>query len=133
MPALHPEQVTYSSGGSGTIVHLSSVLFGNMAGVRLQHVPFRGGGPALQAVMAGQVDLIIDSLPVVQGAVRDGSIRDMAVTSAQRLPQFPDLPTIAESGLPGYQTQNWFGIFAPGARAAAHRGPDRRRGRPHHP
>jgi len=108
-----PDGVTYSSGGSGTIVHLSSVLFANMAGVRMQHVPFRGGGPALQAVMAGQVDLIIDSLPVVQGAVRDGSIRGVAVTSAARLPQFPDLPTVSESGLPGYETQNWFGIFAP--------------------
>jgi tripartite-type tricarboxylate transporter receptor subunit TctC len=109
----NPERVTYGSGGNGTIVHLSSVLFANMAGVRMQHVPFRGGGPALQAVMAGQVDLIIDSLPVVQGAVRDGTIRGIAVTSAARLPQFPDLPTVAESGLPGYETQNWFGIFAP--------------------
>jgi tripartite-type tricarboxylate transporter receptor subunit TctC len=83
------------------------------------HVPFRGGGPALQAVMAGQVDILIDSLPVVQGAVRDGSIRGIAVTSAQRLPQFPDLPTVSESGLPGYETQNWFGIFAPRPHARA--------------
>jgi tripartite-type tricarboxylate transporter receptor subunit TctC len=108
-----PGEVTYSSGGNGTIVHLSSVLFANMAGVRMQHVPFRGGGPALQSVMAGQVDLMIDSLPVVQGSVRDGSIRGIAVTSAARLPAFPDLPTVGESGLPGYETQNWFGIFAP--------------------
>jgi tripartite-type tricarboxylate transporter receptor subunit TctC len=109
----NPDTTTYSSGGAGTIVHLSSILFANMAGVRMQHVPFRGGGPALQAVMAGQVDILIDSLPVVQGAVRDGSIRGLAVTSSQRLPQFPDLPTVSESGLPGYETQNWFGIFAP--------------------
>lgn len=109
----NPERVTYSSGGSGTIVHMGTVLFANMAGVQMQHVPFRGGGPALQAVMAGQVDLIMDSLPVVQGAVRDGQVRGLAVTSAERLPQFPDLPTVAESGLPGYETQNWFGIFAP--------------------
>jgi tripartite-type tricarboxylate transporter receptor subunit TctC len=109
----NPEQVTYSSGGSGTIVHMSTILLANMAGVRMQHVPFRGGGPALQAVMAGQVDLMIDALPVVQGAVRDGTIRGIAVTSAERLPQFADLPTVAESGLPGYATQNWFGIFAP--------------------
>jgi tripartite-type tricarboxylate transporter receptor subunit TctC len=109
----HPDQVTYSSGGNGTIVHMSSVLFANMAGVRMQHVPFRGGGPALQSIMAGQVDLMIDALPVVQGSVRDGSIRGIAVTSAERLPQFPNLPTVAESGLPGYATQNWFGIFAP--------------------
>jgi tripartite-type tricarboxylate transporter receptor subunit TctC len=109
----NPERVTYGSGGNGTIVHLSSVLFANMAGVRMQHVPFRGGGPALQAVMAGQVDVIIDSLPVVQGAVRDGAIRGIAVTSAHRLPQFPELPTVAESGLAGYETQNWFSIFAP--------------------
>jgi tripartite-type tricarboxylate transporter receptor subunit TctC len=109
----NPEAVTYSSGGNGTIVHMSSVLFANMAGVRMQHVPFRGGGPALQAVMAGQVDLMIDALPVVGSAVRDGTIRGVAVTSTQRLPQFPNLPTVAESGLPGYATQNWFGIFAP--------------------
>lgn len=109
----NPEGVTYSSGGNGTIVHMSSVLFANMAGVRMQHVPFRGGGPALQSVMAGQVDLMIDALPVVGAAVRDGTIRGIAVTSTQRLPQFPNLPTVAESGLPGYATQNWFGIFAP--------------------
>lgn len=108
-----PDGITYSSGGSGTIVHMSSVLFANMAGVRLQHIPFRGGGPALQSVMAGQVDLMIDALPVLGGAVRDGSVRAIAVTAAQRLPQFPDLPTVSESGLPGYATQNWFGIFSP--------------------
>lgn len=108
-----PDTVTYGSGGNGTIVHLSTVLFANMAGVRLQHVPFRGGGPALQALMGRQIDLMIDSLPVVLAQVRDGSIRGIAVTSAQRLAQLPELPTVQESGLAGYETQNWFGIFAP--------------------
>jgi tripartite-type tricarboxylate transporter receptor subunit TctC len=109
----NPERVTYGSGGSGTIVHLSTVLFANMAGVTMQHVPFRSGTQGLQAVMAGQVDLIIDSLPVLQGAARDNSVRAIAVTSAARLPEFPNLPTVIESGLPGFETQNWFGIFAP--------------------
>jgi tripartite-type tricarboxylate transporter receptor subunit TctC len=108
-----PDTVTYGSGGNGTIVHLSTVLFANMAGVRMQHVPFRGGGPALQALMGRQIDLMIDSLPVVLAQLRDGSIRGIAVTSAQRLPQLPDLPTVQESGLAGYETQNWFGVFAP--------------------
>jgi tripartite-type tricarboxylate transporter receptor subunit TctC len=109
----NPERVTYGSGGSGTIVHLSTVLFANMAGVRMQHVPFRSGTQGLQAVMAGQVDLIIDSLPVLQGAARDNTVRGIAVTSAARLPEFLNLPTVIESGLPGFETQNWFGIFAP--------------------
>jgi tripartite-type tricarboxylate transporter receptor subunit TctC len=108
-----PDAVTYGSGGNGTIVHLSTVLFANMAGVRMQHVPFRGGGPALQALMGRQIDLMIDSLPVVLTQVRDGSIRGIAVTSAQRLPQLPDLPTVQEAGLSGYETQNWFGVFVP--------------------
>ncbi len=108
-----PEEVTYSSGGNGTIPHMSALLFANMAGVRMQHVPFRSGTQALQAVMAGQVDLLIDSLPVVQGAVREGTVRGIAVTSAERLSQFPDLPTVAEGGLPGYETQNWFGFLVP--------------------
>ena len=109
----NPETVTYGSGGNGTIVHMSTVLFANMAGVKMQHVPFRGGGPALQALMAKQIDLMIDSLPVVLAQVKDGSIRGIAVTSARRLPQLPDLPTVQASGLAGYETQNWFGIFAP--------------------
>jgi len=108
-----PDTVTYGSGGNGTIVHLSTVLFSNMAGVRMQHVPFRGGGPALQALMGRQIDLMIDSLPVVLTQVREGTIRGIAVTSAQRLPQLPDLPTVQEAGLAGYETQNWFGVFAP--------------------
>lgn len=108
-----PNGVTYSSGGNGTIVHLSTVLFANMAGVQMLHVPFRGGGPALQALIAGQVDVMIDSLPVLMGQVRDGSIRGIAVTSRERIRQFPDLPTVHEAGLAGYATQNWFGVFAP--------------------
>lgn len=108
-----PDAVTYGSGGNGTIVHLSSVLLANMAGVRMQHVPFRSGTQALQAVMANQVDMIVDSLPVVMAQVRDNSVRGIAVTSSRRLPQLPDLPTVQESGLAGYDTYNSFGIFVP--------------------
>ncbi len=108
-----PDAVTYGSGGNGTIVHLSTVLLGNMAGVRMQHVPFRSGTQGLQAVMANQVDLLVDSLPVVMPQVRDGSVRGLAVTSPARLPQLPDLPTMAEAGIPGFDTQNWFGIYVP--------------------
>jgi tripartite-type tricarboxylate transporter receptor subunit TctC len=108
-----PEQVTYGSGGNGTIVHLSALLLANMAGARMQHVPFRSGTQALQAVMSNQVDLIVDSLPVVLAQVRDGSVRGIAVTSAARLPQLPDLPTVQESGLAGYETHNSFGLFVP--------------------
>ena len=108
----HPAR-TYGSGGNGTIVHLSSVLLANMAGVRMQHVPFRSGTQALQAVMSDQVDLLVDSLPVVLAQVRDGAVRGLAVTSARRLPQLPDLPTVQESGLAGYETANSFGVFVP--------------------
>ena len=109
----NPGRITYGSGGNGTIVHLSTVLFANTAGAELTHVPFRGGGPAMQALVAGQIDLMIDSLPVLMQQVRDGSIRGLAVTAPRRVDAFPDLPTVAESGLPGYATQNWFGLFAP--------------------
>jgi tripartite-type tricarboxylate transporter receptor subunit TctC len=109
----NPGRITYGSGGNGTIVHLGTLLFANMAGVEMVHVPFRGGGPALQALVAGQIDLMIDSLPVIGQQARDGGVRGIAVTSTERLPGFPNLPTVAEAGLPGYATQNWFGLFAP--------------------
>ncbi len=108
-----PGRLTYGSGGNGTIVHLSAVLLANMANIELTHVPFRGGGPSMNALVAGQVDMMIDAVPVLLPQVSDGGVRALAVTSPQRVAVLPDVPTVAESGLPGYETQNWYGIFAP--------------------
>jgi tripartite-type tricarboxylate transporter receptor subunit TctC len=109
-----PGRINYGSGGNGTIVHLSAVLLADMAKVELTHIPFRGGGPSMNALVAGQVDMMIDAVPVLLPQVRDGSARALAVTSPARVPLLPEVPTVAESGLPGYETQNWYGIYAPG-------------------
>jgi tripartite-type tricarboxylate transporter receptor subunit TctC len=109
-----PGRINYGSGGNGTIVHLSAVLLANMANIALTHVPFRGGGPSMNALVAGQVDMMIDAVPVLLPQVREGSVRALAVTSPERVGLLPDVPTVAESGLAGYETQNWYGIYAPG-------------------
>ncbi|WP_426956403.1 Bug family tripartite tricarboxylate transporter substrate binding protein [Muricoccus radiodurans] len=118
-----PGRVTYGSGGAGTIVHLATVLLGQRTNTELTHVPFRGAGPALNAVMADQVDLLIAELPTLIGQIRDGSIRALAVTASHRADALPEVPTTAEAGLPDFDMPNWFGFFAP---AATPRGPIQR-------
>jgi tripartite-type tricarboxylate transporter receptor subunit TctC len=108
-----PGQINFASSGSGTSIHLSGELFKTMAGVDMVHVPYKGSAPALQDLMAGQVQLMFDNLPSSLGQIKAGKLRPIAVTSAQRAPALPDIPTIAESGLPGFEATSWFGVLAP--------------------
>ena len=108
-----PTKYNYASSGVGTPLHLSGELFKSLAGVSMQHIPYRGSGPALNDVVAGQVPIQFDNLPSASEFIRAGSLRGLAVTTRERAPSFPDLPTIAESGLPNYETYTWNALFAP--------------------
>ncbi|HSQ05271.1 MAG TPA: tripartite tricarboxylate transporter substrate binding protein [Burkholderiales bacterium] len=108
-----PGQINYASAGSGTSTHLAAVLLEHLAQIRLVHVPYKGGGPAIVAVLAGEVPLTFGTAASVSPQVKAGRLRGLAVTSGQRSAVLSDLPTIAESGVPGYEMLNWLGIFAP--------------------
>ncbi len=107
-----PGTFNYASSGNGTPLHLSGELFKSMAGVEVTHVPYRGAGPALNDVTAGQVPIMFDNLPSSIGHIKGGTLRGIAVTTAERSPAI-DLPTMAEAGLPGYETYTWNALFAP--------------------
>jgi tripartite-type tricarboxylate transporter receptor subunit TctC len=110
----NPGRLNYASSSSGGATHLAGELFKQMAGVEMTHVPYRGSGPAVADLVAGNVQLMFDSMPSSAGAVRDGRLRALAVSTARRVAAFPDLPTIAEAGpLPGYEISTWYGIWAP--------------------
>ena len=108
----HPGQINMASSGSGTSVHLSGELFKSMTGCKMLHIPYKGAGPALTDLMAGQVQVIFDNLPSSAPFIRSGRIRGLAVTSAKRDPSFPDLPTVGDT-VPGYEATAWFGIGMP--------------------
>ena len=110
-----PGTLYYSSPGSGNSGHLAGELFNNLAGVKTVHVPYKGQGPALTDLIAGQVQMLFSSIPSVLPHVRQGQLNAIAVGSAQRVPSLPDVPTIAESGVPGYEAYSWAGILAPAA------------------
>lgn len=109
----HPGEYAYASSGNGTPLHLSGELFKTMAGVDLQHVPYKGAGPALNDVVGNQVPIMFDNLPSASEFIKAGTLRALAVTTKERAPSFPDVPTIAESGLPDYETYTWNALFAP--------------------
>jgi tripartite-type tricarboxylate transporter receptor subunit TctC len=109
----HPGQVNFASAGNGTTSHLAGELFKTMAGIDIVHVPYRGGAAAAADVMGGQVTMMIDVMPNAYPIVKGGRVRGLAVTTAQRSPSAPELPTIAESGLPGFEVSAWDGILAP--------------------
>lgn len=109
----NPGKLNYSSSGIGGFPHLNTELFKMMAGVDMAHVPFKGAGPAVADTAAGNTQVQIGSLPSVLGQVRAGRLRALAVGGPRRNPLLPDVPTINESGLPGYETYIWFGLFAP--------------------
>lgn len=108
------KKLTYASPGVGSSVHLTGAYFEAVAGVELLHVPFKGTSASLPAVAGGQVDLLFDNLPGALAQIRDGSrVRGIAITSLQRDPSVPDLPTFDESGLPGFNVTAWFALYAP--------------------
>ena len=109
----NPGRIAYASSSQGGAPHLAGELFKLMTGTDLVHVPYRGSGPAGQDLIAGTVQAMFDSVPASAGAVRDGRLRALAVTTRNRIALFPDLPTIAEAGVPGYEISTWYGIWAP--------------------
>src|SRR4051812_13862463 len=109
----NPGKYTFASSGNGTSQHLSGELFKSMAGVDMQHVPYKGSPPALQDVMGGQVSMTFDNITTALPLARSGKLRALAVTTAKRSSVAPDVPTLAESGLPGYEIGSWQGVFAP--------------------
>ncbi|MEC3768391.1 MULTISPECIES: tripartite tricarboxylate transporter substrate binding protein [Cupriavidus] len=108
-----PGQVTFASSGNGQSTHLAAELFNSMAGVRMTHVPYKGSAPALTDVMGGQATVMFDTMLSAMPFVRDGKLRALAVTGAARSPAAPDTPTIAQSGLPGYEATAWNALLAP--------------------
>jgi tripartite-type tricarboxylate transporter receptor subunit TctC len=109
----HPEQINYGSPGAGSISRLACSLFNQMAGVKMTHIPYKGSGAAIADMLSGQVQFYAPNLFLSLPHVRAGKLHSLGVTTAQRSPIAPDLPTIAESGLPGYEVSTWFGIFVP--------------------
>ncbi len=106
-------RVTYGSAGNGSVNHLLGEMFARAAKVELAHVPYRGAAQALQDLLGGQIDMVFTSLPSVAGQIRNGTLQPIAVTSPRRAPAFPDIPTVAQSGLPGFDVHPWFGLMGP--------------------
>jgi len=108
-----PGEVTYGSSGNGTTQHLFVEQFAAMAGVKLLHVPYKGSGPALTDLMGGRVTFVSDTVTSLLPQIKAGKLRAIGVTSAQRSPFLPDVPTIAEQGVPGYSAVGWITVLAP--------------------
>jgi tripartite-type tricarboxylate transporter receptor subunit TctC len=115
----HPNKLNFASAGNGTTSHLAGELFKTMAGIDIVHVPYRGGAAAATDLMAGQVQMMIDVMPNAYPLAKGGKVRGLAVSTARRFPGAPELPTIAESGVPGFDVSAWDGIFAPAGTPAA--------------
>ena len=109
----NPGKYTFASSGNGTSQHLSGELFKTMAGVEMQHIPYKGSPPALQDVVGGQVTMTFDNITTAWPLAKAGKLRALAVTTANRSAIAPDVPTLAESGLPGFEVGSWQGVFAP--------------------
>jgi tripartite-type tricarboxylate transporter receptor subunit TctC len=108
-----PGEITFGSAGNGSSNHLSGELLASMSGVRMQHVPYKGSAPALVDVMAGQTSFMFDILSTSLPQIKAGKVRAIAYSGPTRSPLIPDVPTVAESGVPGYDVVGWFGLFAP--------------------
>jgi tripartite-type tricarboxylate transporter receptor subunit TctC len=109
----NPGKLNFGSGSTGSAGHLAGELFKTMAGVDMTHVPYKGAGPAMQDLIGGRIQLMFDNLASSLAQMRAGKVRALAVTTAKRTSLAPELPTIAESGLPGFDVSTWFGVFAP--------------------
>ncbi len=109
----HPGKLNYGTAGNGSAGHLAMEYFKSVAKIDLQHVPYKGTGPMLSDLLGGQTDLTFNGIPPISGQLKAGKIKPIAVGSAQRVSSFPDVPTIAESGYPGFETSQWYGIIGP--------------------
>jgi tripartite-type tricarboxylate transporter receptor subunit TctC len=107
----HPGTITFGSGGNGTSVHLCGELFKRMTGIKMTHIPYRGAGPAMQDLIAGRLDVMFDNITAALAQAKSGNVRALAVTTAKRVSAAPDLPTIAEAGVPGFDVSAWFAFF----------------------
>ena len=114
-----PGEINYASGGNGTILHLASEMYTDEAGVKATHVPYKGVGPMLTDLIGGQVQFATAALPSVQAHLKSGALRAIGVGTAQRVAAAPEIPTIAEQGLPGYVVEAWFAVIGPKGMAAA--------------
>ena len=108
-----PDQITYGSPGNGTTIHLAGEIFNTAAGIKLRHIPYKGSNPAMMDVLAGNVDLMVSSLPSAIGQIKAGKLRSLAVTSARRSTSLPDVPTVAELGFKDFDVSTWYGLFMP--------------------
>ncbi|AOY94238.1 MFS transporter [Cupriavidus sp. USMAA2-4] len=109
----HPGQLNYASSGPGTVVHLTAEAFKAQAGVFITHIPYKGTALAIPDLMSGKVHVLFDSIVSGLPHVKDGKLKGLAVTSLKRSPLVPDIPTVSESGLPGFESDTWFGIYGP--------------------
>ena len=109
----NPGKVSYASSGNASALHLAGEMFKLMTGTDMVHVPYRGAGPAIQDLLAGNIQLMFDSIPSSAAAVRGGLLRPLAVTTASRVAAYPELPTVAEAGVPGFEIATWYAIWAP--------------------
>ncbi|HVL45323.1 MAG TPA: tripartite tricarboxylate transporter substrate binding protein [Acidovorax sp.] len=107
-----PDKLTYASAGNGTSIHLAGEVFASMAGVQITHIPYKGSGPAVTDMLGGQVDLMFDSVTSARPHIQSGKLRALGVTTARRSSALPDVPTLAEAGVPGYEVSPWFAVFA---------------------
>ena len=108
-----PDTITYGSPGNGTTIHLAGDLFEKAAGIKIRHVPYKGSNPAMMDALAGNVDLLVSSVPSAMGQIKSGKLRPLAVTSAKRSTSLPDVPTVAEQGFKDFDVSTWYGVFAP--------------------
>ncbi len=113
MAKANPGKINFGTGGLGTTPHMTAEMFQHDAGIKMVHVPYRGEAGAINDLLAGQIPLMFANLSAVMGNIKAGTLRALAVTSAERSPSAPDIPTVAETALPGFKAETWFGIVAP--------------------
>jgi len=114
-----PGSLNYSSSGNASASQMAAELFSSMSGIKMVHVPYTGGGPALLAILSGQVSILVGAVPVMQPYFKSGKLVGLGVTTAKRDPAIPDIPTIAEAGVPGYESREWQGIVVPAGTPSA--------------
>lgn len=108
-----PDSITYGSGGTGNITHLEMVLFNHMTNTKMTHVPYKGGAPSVVGLLSGEVQALFTSIPSILPQIQAGKVRTLAVSTAKRNSALPDVPTVAEAGVPGYDAASWYGVLAP--------------------